>query len=162
MQLWERIKQSKNIDEKRRPQITSTCCGLVCDVSSWVNCSCLRYSQTSFSRWRVLVHHSNAVDMSARLIIDRPYLMIEFVVDQCTAAGSSLLTKFIRSDNSRTTSVTCSIYASRPKQKAPLPRRAQSVRRELRYFMTFIGKKSVDGYQPILRNWPQKIPNSAK
>jgi len=28
--------------------------------------------------------------------------------------------------------------------------------------MTFIRRKSVDGYQPLLRNWPRKLPNSAK
>jgi len=48
----------------------------------------------------------------------------------------------------------------------PLPRRAQHVRRAyLVYFMAFIGRQSTDQQlinQPLLRNWPRKLPNSAK
>jgi len=28
--------------------------------------------------------------------------------------------------------------------------------------MTFLGRKSVDGNQPLLRNWPQQLQSSAK
>jgi len=32
----------------------------------------------------------------------------------------------------------------------------------LMHFMTFLRRKSVDGFQPLLHNWPRKLPNSAK